>query len=481
MSARFAFWGVAVFAVLHLVVAARAGLVPDEAYYWLWSQNPSAGYYDHPPMVAFWIAAGTRLFGDGALPIRLISVLTVPFVSLVLYSTGRMLFGTEAIAARAVVWFNCTLLVALAGFMALPDAPSLAFWSLTVYALAKLIKTDDSRWWLAVGLFAGLGLVSKYTNFFLGVGIVLWLLADKPSRRWLKTVWPYAGGVIALLVFLPVLIWNANHDWASFGKQFGRIESKGLRPGFLLDFIVTQFLFLNPFIAALAATAIVRQFRRPEVWSRETGLLTLVVAPLVLYMAMHALHAQVQANWLVPIYPALALLASAVAEGFLPRVLRWFRQAVVPFGLACAAVGLFIIAAPVESVLMRIASPRFVGWDVLAAEVERQMAATGATWVATTMYSSNSELVLHLPTVPVFQVNERIRYAFQPEPALPEGPAILVGNPLHLGADTCFWKITPLSLFTPPGLRLGKGYSLNLAEGPAPDLLKNGCTIEKDE
>jgi 4-amino-4-deoxy-L-arabinose transferase-like glycosyltransferase len=478
-SAQSALLVAAAFTVAHLIVAARAELVPDETYYWIWSQYPSAGYYDHPPMVALWVAAGTRLFGDGALAMRLITVLTVPFVSLVLYRTARTLFAAPAIAARAVIWFNLTLLVALGGFLVTPDAPSLAFWSLAVFALAKVMKTDDGRWWLAVGLFAGLGVASKYTNLFLGAGIVLWLFVDRPSRRWLATLWPYAGGAVALLVFLPVILWNAGHDWASFEKQFGRVDSTGFGLETFGEFIGTQFLLLNPFIAVIAAVAVIGRFRKGGPWRRETGLMILTAAPLVIYMTFHSLHSRVEGNWLVPVYPALVLLAAAIAEEAMPRWLIFVRRAVLPFGLACAAAGLFAIAAPVESVLAKILSPRFVGWNELAAAVERQMAETGATWVATTLYGTTGELTLRLPAVPVIQINERVRYAFQPQPSLPEGPAILIAEPVQTGAEGCFASIRPLALFTPPGLKPARGYVLSLAEGPMPDLIDKGCPIER--
>ena len=74
----------------------------------------------------------------------------------------------------------------------------------------------------AVGAAVGAALLSKYTALFFGPVILIWLLAVPELRRWLKSPWPYLGGLVALAIFSPVLIWNADHHWVSFAKQFGR-------------------------------------------------------------------------------------------------------------------------------------------------------------------------------------------------------------------------------------------------------------------
>ncbi|MHA0111275.1 glycosyltransferase family 39 protein, partial [Klebsiella pneumoniae] len=76
---------------------------------------------------------------------------------------------------------------------------------------------------LAVGAAFGLGLCSKYTTIFFAVSILAWVLVIPAQRRWLLTPWPWLGGLVALAVFSPVLIWNAQHQWASIVYQSGRL------------------------------------------------------------------------------------------------------------------------------------------------------------------------------------------------------------------------------------------------------------------
>src|SRR5690606_20800118 len=166
------------------------------------------------------------------------------------YGIGRVLFNAR-IAWLGALWTNLTPLLGIAGFMATPDGPSVLFWTLTVLAYALVIRTERGAWWLLVGLLAGLGVMSKYTNLFLGAGLVLSLLLDPRLRRWFASPWLYAGGAIALVVFLPVVVWNAQHDWISFRFQFGRVGEWRLTPVYLLTLLIVQPLIFNPLAFAV--------------------------------------------------------------------------------------------------------------------------------------------------------------------------------------------------------------------------------------
>ena len=169
--------------VLKLWSAANAWFVEDEAYYRLWGQFPALSYYDHPPMIGWWAWAGQQLVGDTFLGTRLVVVLTSALGSLALWRTAFLLFDRR-VAGWAVLFLNASILVGVGGILATPDAPSVLFWGLALWALAELYRSNNANWWLAVGLFAGLGLLSKYSVLFLGVGIVVWLLWARGARRW---------------------------------------------------------------------------------------------------------------------------------------------------------------------------------------------------------------------------------------------------------------------------------------------------------
>src|SRR6201996_7016166 len=111
--------------VLRLVAAAFTPITFDEAYYWMWSKNLAGGYYDHPPMVALVIRAGTMIAGDTELGVRLVSVLLALPMSWAVYRTATILFGGMRVAATATILLNVTLMAAVGTVIVTPDAPLL--------------------------------------------------------------------------------------------------------------------------------------------------------------------------------------------------------------------------------------------------------------------------------------------------------------------------------------------------------------------
>ena len=177
-----------------------APLAPDEAYYWIFSRALAPGYLDHPPMVALWIRAGTAIAGQGALGVRLLGPLAGAIGSLLLFDASERLwpsessrreFGTRARRGQAGVTaaalLNATLLAGVGAVIMTPDTPLLFFWTGCLWALARLLRSGRPVWWLAVGVFAGLALASKYTALLLWLGIGLWLSWVPSQRRWWRS------------------------------------------------------------------------------------------------------------------------------------------------------------------------------------------------------------------------------------------------------------------------------------------------------
>src|SRR6266567_1292677 len=183
---------------LRLVAAAFTPITFDEAYYWMWSKHLAGGYYDHPPMAAVVIRLGTMIAGDTEFGVRLVSILLALPMSWAIYQAGAILFGSRRVAASSAILLIVT-----------PDAPLLVASSLLLFALAKVLHTGRGVWWLAVGAAAGCALLSKYTALFFGPAILIWLVAVPKLRHWLISPWLYLGGLVALALFAPVILWNA--------------------------------------------------------------------------------------------------------------------------------------------------------------------------------------------------------------------------------------------------------------------------------
>ena len=466
--------------------SAQIGLAPDEAYYWLWSRVPTAGYFDHPPMVAWWIWASTSVFGDTAFGVRVLSVVACAITSYAVFATARNLGLGGGISARGALWFNATILIGVGAILMSPDSPSVMFWALAVWVLADIRRTGTGWLWLLVGLFAGLGCLSKYTNLFLGVGVLLWLLVERDARRWFLSPWTWAGGIVAVLVFLPVLLWNADHDWMSFGKQFSRISAEGIRLRYVGEFLASQIALLNPLIAVFVGLGVwlgLRALARRGGHERGAALFLLALsAPLVVYMFVHSFHARVQGNWLAPAYAALVLLGAVAAAAASARLLDGLARAAAPVGIVVSILALGFFMSPLLTPFsLRSPAERFVGWSDLADRVERLRQESGAGWIATGDYVLTGELAFYGPGPElVQQVDERERYLFDSVDArIIQAPALLV-LPKGRGAihklRRCFELVEPIADLD----RIGPDgpvatYRAWLARGARADVLTNGC------
>lgn len=204
-------------------------VVLDEAYYFVWSKFPGLGFFDHPPLVAI-MAYGHQWFPGSLLGSRIGTVL-VALMTLVAAIRFFKIIGIsdQKSLTVAVVCCQFNLFGLIGGFLTTPDTVLIFFWVLGVSE--AILALNGQRWrWLLAGLFTGMGLWAKYTMLLIGV-VFLWGLLRETLRGrktlGLKNPWPYAGGLVALLIFTPHLMWNANHDWITFKFQ--------LRHGFSLD------------------------------------------------------------------------------------------------------------------------------------------------------------------------------------------------------------------------------------------------------
>lgn len=423
-SVRAAVVTVLALVALRLVCAALTPLTFDEAYYWTWSKYLAGGYYDHPPLVAVVIRLGTMIAGDTEFGVRLVSILLALPMSFAVYRATMLLFDNARAAASATVFLNVTLMVAAGTVIVTPDAPLMAASSFVLLCLAILLASGRGAWWLAVGAAVGAALLSKYTALFFGPVILIWLVAVPELRRWLGTPWPYLGGLVALAIFSPVIIWNAEHHWVSFAKQFGRARVDQFTLRYIVELIPTQIAFATPPVFALAAMGMFALSKRGEGARAARVLINATVWTLTIYFVWHSLHGRVEANWFGPIYPALAIAAAVASE-----IARWqprgrnfadaCRRWALPVGVVMFVALVVHVNTGVLSGYRRDASVRSVGVGVrdLAAGIEALRVKNGARCVLAQGYGVTSWLRFYLPKgTCVAQYFERIRWINAPPP-----------------------------------------------------------------
>jgi dolichol-phosphate mannosyltransferase len=230
--------------LLRLVYLGLPDLIPEEAYYWNYSRHLDLGYLDHPPLVAWLVRLGGVLLGHGELAVRIGALLSALGATVFVYLLARNLHGRTA-GFRAVLLMAVLPFFFTCGLLMMPDAPLVAAWAGTLYFLERALRGGSRAAWLWAGLCLGVGLLSKYTILLLCPAALLLLVLDRSSRRWLRSSLPYGALLLALLLFLPVIVWNYRHDWASFRFQGPRRLAEPLDFS-LLDFLGSLFLLLTP-------------------------------------------------------------------------------------------------------------------------------------------------------------------------------------------------------------------------------------------
>jgi len=421
---------------LRLVAAAFTPITFDEAYYWMWSKHLAGGYYDHPPMVAIVIRLGTMIAGDTELGVRVVSILLALPMSWAVYRTAAILFRGQRVAATATILLNATLMAAVGTMIVTPDAPLLVASSFVLLALAKVLQTGRGAWWLTVGAAVGCALLSKYTALFFGPAILIWLIVVPKLRHWLISPWLYLGGLVAVLMFAPVILWNADHHWVSFIKQIGRARIEDFRPVFIGELIPTQVVFATPAVWLLGAMGLYALYQRRAGALAVRVLVNTMFWTIVAYFVWHSLHARVEANWFAPVYPAFAIAAAVAAHlvEWAPREQRvadFCRRWAAPGGIVMFALLVVQANTGMLSGYRRDATVRSVGvgWRETAGEIEAVRARVGATCVLAPDYGTTGWLAFYLPKgTCVVQPTQRIRWVNMPEP----DPALLAGKLLYV-------------------------------------------------
>jgi 4-amino-4-deoxy-L-arabinose transferase-like glycosyltransferase len=306
-----AFGAILVLAVYRWLVLWGTDLPLDleEAYYLHWAEQPALGYFSKPPMIAWLLAGISGLFGSGEAAIKSLSLLLHTATALVVYSIGRYLYGNAVGLASALVFMSLPI-VGVLSLYSTTDAPLHFFWALTLRAFVQARDSNRLGWWLATGVAAGLGLLSKYSMGLLAPGLAAALLAAPTQRRLLLSPGLWLGVLTVLLVVAPNLWWNWQNDFISFRHtaHISQLHRDLLHPGHLAEFVLAQLLVFGPVLFVVLLLAL---FRR-AVWRDERHrLLLLASLPILLVISVQALLAEANMNWASPAYIGLGIFVTA--------------------------------------------------------------------------------------------------------------------------------------------------------------------------
>jgi 4-amino-4-deoxy-L-arabinose transferase-like glycosyltransferase len=286
-------------------------LSEDEAYQWMWSKHLALSYYSKPPLIAYTQFLGTSLWGDTAFGVRFFSPLIAAALSVML-----LRFFAREVNARAgfflLLIVSTTPLMAVGGLLMTVDPLSVLFWTAAMLAGWKASQDrGTARDWLWVGLWMGLGFLSKYTALFQWLCWAVFFALWRPARQHLRRPGPYLAILVNLLCAVPVLIWNAQHGWITVRHVAGNADvNKSWQPTlrYLGDFLGGELGLLNPVYFIATVWAAVAFWRRGRHNPRLVYFFSMG-APLFLAYLAHAMRARVLLNWIAPsVLPLFCLM-----------------------------------------------------------------------------------------------------------------------------------------------------------------------------
>jgi len=312
--------------LLRIYASLRFPLTGDEAYYLIWARHLSWGYYDHPPMVAWLIRLSTSILGSNPTAVRFFALLMGGVTPVIFYLTLKKLSPEKPAAFLGGLLFLSAPFAGVYFFIIYPDAPLLFFWALSLYYLVKTGEPQSRNAdWLLLGLFLGLGLLSKL-NFliFLG-GMGIYYFFKPPQWQKLRLT-----GLTFVLTILPYLLWNIGNHFAPWNFQLYQRHLPSAHVPMLkyfLSFWLEQAGVFNPILFLLLLASIGLAFKKGLTKLEPAWLLGLCFfLPGFLIFAGFSLHEEIQPNWLVTdflgAFLLLALLYRDTSRAWV-RALTW--------------------------------------------------------------------------------------------------------------------------------------------------------------
>ncbi|GBE35115.1 putative undecaprenyl-diphosphatase YbjG [bacterium BMS3Bbin06] len=397
------------------VLTGPMDLSPDEAQYWDWSRRLDLSYYSKGPGIAYIIALSTSVFGDTVFGVRFPAILFSLLSSVILYCLTRDIARYHGLGERESDYSALTAglliqvipLFSAYGIVNTIDSPLIFLWSLSLALLWYAYRgweTGGQRLllWAGLGLSVGIGFLVKYTMVFFVLSAFLFFISHKGRRGILKRPGPWLAVLISVLCTLPVIIWNAEHNWVTFLHTAGQAHlSAGIRitPLRFLEFLASQLGVITPVVFVAMILSV---FSLKKRW-RDGDFLLWLMLPTLVFFLMKSLQGKVQANWALPAY-----ISGIVALGIY-TVLSWSimgkaRKALLASGFMLAFVVTIVAHYPMSIGIPVKMDPssRLRGWEALGSEVSRL--ATGMEkpyFIFSDRYQVTSELAFYVKGHPV--------------------------------------------------------------------------------
>jgi len=365
------FWLFFIGLFLYRLLVIIYGDVPvdvEEAYYLSWTANLDWGYYSKPPLLPFVLAWATIVFGYNAAVIKIISLLLFSFSTVGVFFVSRAIYG-EKVAYWAATAFLSLPAVGLLSVFISTDSLLLLAWSFALFSFVQAEKTNDKVWWVALGVFGGLGMLSKYSFALLPIGIFLYLLASESRRRLLLSSGLWFALLIACLIWAPNVFWLIEHDWITLihTRDISGVDASRWSFKLLIEFLASQVAVIGPIFSIGFLILIFKKSSSRDAVFLFTSL------PLFLAISLQSAQSEANANWAMPAYVGLMPFLTSKLMNLNVRVLV---AAVILNLLFSAGIYHYHFLARSFDIEMKKGNDPFhrqMGWDSLVEKINQRI------------------------------------------------------------------------------------------------------------
>jgi len=341
------------------------------------AHHPAWGYVAWPPVTPFLARVALSLFGPSLIGLRSFAVLAEGIVMLLTGLMVRDLGGSRWAQILAAVAIATTPMSIVQGGLFQYETLDYLCWVLLAFTVIRLLTSENPRWWLAIGAAIGLGMMTKYTIAFSVAGVVVGVLATR-NRRYLKSRWLWGGALLALVIWLPNLLWQVQNHWISL-YFLASIHARDVQAGLTSSFLIDQILFnFNPVMLFLVIAGLYYFFFAPA-GQRYRMLGWMYLVPFVLLVLT-----QGKGYYLAATYPMLAAGGAVWWEGRIAhmdnarwaRTWKWATWSILSL-FAALLIATELPVAPLGSVWWDVVSKSNkelkseVGWPELVQQVAR--------------------------------------------------------------------------------------------------------------
>ena len=356
------------FQLFRLILLPFMGLMPQDAYYYLYGQNLSLSYFDHPGMIGYLLRIFSEIFGQSVFVVKFTDFFITSLTILSFYKLASYFLSKQKLQ-RAFVLLASTIFISILSFNSTPDVPLLLFWTLSLICLYKAIFEDKKLFWILGGIAMGLAFNSKYTALLLQIGLILFVLFSKKQRKLLLSPWLYISLLISVAVTFPVWYWNYQNDFASFAFQSSSrtssISEFKFSSSYFFGAIGHQLFLLLPVLFLIFITFTYKyikrallKFKLPS--SKTLFLLAFFIPTFVGFFSLTPIY-WVKLNWMMPSYITGIILAGM----FISKKLLKIQLIISILFHVLFSIQILFYVAPIKS------DDTWVGWKELAIETEK--------------------------------------------------------------------------------------------------------------